>query len=75
MGQGKEIKQNWKESNNFDICISVIFSCYDKSYFQKGNSIAGYTFNHLWDFPDISKFSKMFSLKGALSSLRQFLAT
>ena len=29
--QSKEIKQNWKGSNNFDICFYINFSCYDQS--------------------------------------------
>ena len=33
MGQSKEIKQKWKEPKNFDICFSVIFSCYENVLF------------------------------------------
>ena len=31
MGQSKEFNQQRKELKSFDICVSVIFSCYDQS--------------------------------------------
>ena len=31
MKQSKEVKQKWKVLKKFDICFSVIFSCYDWS--------------------------------------------
>ena len=34
MGQNKEIKQIWKGLKNFDICFSVMFGCYDQSFFS-----------------------------------------
>ena len=31
MGQSEEIEQKWKGLKNFDICFSVMFSCFDQS--------------------------------------------
>ena len=32
MGQSKEIKQNGTRPKNFDVCICVIFDCYDHTF-------------------------------------------
>ena len=38
MGQDKEVKQKWKGPKNFDVCFSVMCSCYDQSYFWMGDT-------------------------------------
>ena len=64
MGQSKNIKHNYKEPKNFDICFCVNFSCYDpKSHFWKGDRTQGPVcdqfrgFSNTWKyFPKISGF-------------------
>ena len=53
------MKQKSKRPNNFDICFSVIFSCYEKSYLGKGDQALGSVCNQLGDFRDISEFHKI----------------
>ena len=45
MEQSKEIKQKRERLRNFDICLSVVFSCYDQS------AISGKKTRHVVLFP------------------------
>ena len=38
IGESKEINQNWTGLKNLDICLQVIFGCYDKSFISERES-------------------------------------
>ena len=50
----KEIKEDWKRPEKFDICFCITFDRFSKSFTSGGETELSYASTQIWNFPEIS---------------------
>ena len=67
-GKSKEVKQNWTRPGLWDLVLRNFWLLWLKFYLWKGDWALSSVSTQLWDFPNLSSFPKILSLKSLNNS-------